>query len=238
MRRVAGRRALSPPSAREGAPGPPLRLGRHDRQTVRDVVRAGARRQRERKRALALPALLRIRERARRDPPSKQPTADLRELPRQTARHRGEDTVRRTRCSGKGSRTGSRKTASRSGAVTGAGTGGRSGTTTSPTPASAPESATAAAPSDAPFELDGWVCDGSNPFRHDATRSVREVRRADGSEWPAAIVLTVGNGPPKRARVELPERVLAWLLTGERPPAPPAPDRRQVPLPFENKESA
>jgi hypothetical protein len=77
-------------------------------------------------------------------------------------------------------------------------------------------SATAAAPSAGPFELDGWVCDDANPFGHTSTRSIREVRRADGSGWPAAIVLTVGDGPEnKRERVELPKRVLAWLLTGD-----------------------
>ncbi len=68
------------------------------------------------------------------------------------------------------------------------------------------------------FEVDGWVCDDANPFRHTATRTMREIRRADGTEWPAALVLTVGDGPEnRRERVEVSERALRWLLTGQAP---------------------
>lgn len=63
--------------------------------------------------------------------------------------------------------------------------------------------------------IDGWVCSDANPFGHTVQRRVREAHQLDGL-WPAALVLTFGDGPADESkRIAVPERVLAWLLTGK-----------------------
>ncbi len=74
--------------------------------------------------------------------------------------------------------------------------------------------ASAATAKPAPLVIDGWLCDDANPFGHSVCREVRQLE----GDWPAALVLTSGDGPDDSStRIDVPERVLRWLLTGEVP---------------------
>lgn len=111
--------------------------------------------------------------------------------------------------------TGSPKTAPND-AATSAATGGISTNSASSERDNKSASASAAASKSATPRLvvDGWICDDANPFGHTVCR---EIRQANG-EWPAALILSVGDGPEDAATtVEVPGGALRWLLTGEVP---------------------
>jgi hypothetical protein len=78
------------------------------------------------------------------------------------------------------------------------------------------------------MEIDGWRCeDFSARTGHVIGRS---AQRGD-----LQIYVTLGE----REAVQEPSvEVQRWLMTGELPPPPPEPDKRQVPFPFVDQERA
>jgi hypothetical protein len=129
-----------------------------------------------------------------------------------------DDVVKESTCAGSESPIAS-PTPAASDAATPAVSGGLSPNATAehgPGRTTAPGSAATARPSNAlgPIVIDGWRCDPANPFGHSVCREVRQME----GEWPAALVLSSGDGSAQDSKaIDVPPRVLAWLLTGEAP---------------------